>query len=588
MQQSENQILHTYIVILLQHDRLTKPSGCLLIPSQKEFLFHYPKSPKMKFRRDRLFKYLYMAFLPAILTSLMLTCRAQTKTEQASTDSLSVAGKFSDQKLAVFDSLNVKTFFSRYPELATYQPAVVDFYRKRIFSYAWYDKGALNFQAQALSSRVLNISEDGIYQTAPYFKVLDSLVNSPREGNKKLRPDPTTELMLTAQYFLYSKIAWQGQDDSLSTTAGWYIPRKKIAYAELLDSLLSEHDAKGLFHEPVYRQYELLKSFLKKYRALSLQAWPILLDSLRPLRPGDTARVIAQIRQRLFKLGDHNGDTLSTRYDRELTNGLAHFQQRHGLKKDGLLGPDTFAQLNIPIAQRIKQIIVNMERCRWLPVSSDADYLAVNIPEYKLHIYRGDSLLWSCNVVVGQSWSKTTVFSGNLKQIVFSPYWNLPESIVKKEILPEMQKNPDYLAEHDMEIRAYNGKVPVVRQRPGKRNSLGLVKFIFPNSYSIYMHDTPSKSLFGETERAFSHGCIRVMEPVKLAEFLLGNQRNWNKERIVGAMHAGRERYVALTRQVPVYIAYLTAFCDRDNILNFRNDIYNLDEDMAVTLISGL
>ncbi|GGI26492.1 hypothetical protein GCM10008119_22930 [Pedobacter mendelii] len=393
--------------------------------------------------------------------------------------------------------------------------------------------------------------------------------------------------MLTAQYFLFSKIAWQGQDDSLSTTAGWFIPRKKIVYAQLLDSLLSEQDTIGLFTEPVYRQYELLKSFLKKYRDLSTQAWPVLLDSLRPLKPGDSAQVIAQIRQRLLKLGDHNGDTLSTRYDQSLIESLEHFQQRHGLKEDGLLGPDTFAQLNIPLEQRIKQIIVNMERCRWLPVRSDGDYLAVNIPEYKLHVYRGDSLLWSCNVVVGQSWSRTTVFFGELKHIVFSPYWNIPESIVIKEVLPGMRKDHDYLSKHDMEITAYRNKIPVVRQRPGKRNSLGLVKFMFPNSYNIYMHDTPSKSLFGETERAFSHGCIRVMEPVKLAEFLLANQKNWNKGRILDAMHLGRERYVALSQQVPVYIAYLTAFCDRNNVLNFRNDIYNLDEPMAASLIAN-
>ncbi|WP_167459375.1 L,D-transpeptidase family protein [Pedobacter jejuensis] len=541
----------------------------------------------MKFRKDRLLKYLYTALRPITLISVMLSCRAQTKTELVSTDSLSVTGKFSDQKIAVFDSLNVITFFSRYPKLATYQPALVDFYRKRKFSYAWYDKGRLNFQAHNLSSRVLNISAEGIYQTLPYLSVLDSLVNSPTEGTKKLTPNPTTELMLTAQYFLFSKIAWQGQDDSLSTTSGWFIPRKKIAYAQLLDSLLSEQNTKRQFAVPVYRQYELLKSFLKKYRDLSFQDWPVLLDSLRPLRPGDSALVIAEVRLRLFKLGDLIGDTISTTYDQELIDGLEHFQQRHGLKEDGLLGPDTFAQLNVPIAQRIKQIIVNMERCRWLPVGSDADYLAVNIPEYKLHVYRGDSLLWSCNVVVGQSWSRTTVFFGELKHIVFSPYWNIPESIVKKEVLPGMQRDPAYLSKHDMQITTYRGKIPVVRQKPGKRNSLGLVKFIFPNSYSIYMHDTPSKSLFGETERAFSHGCIRVMEPVKLAEFLLANQKNWNKEKILGAMHLGRERYVTLTQQVPVYIAYLTAFCDRNNVLNFRNDIYNLDEPMAASLIAN-
>lgn len=542
----------------------------------------------MNLKVYRLLKCLYNIILPVILISSILTCRAQQKKEHTSSDSLSIAGKFSDQKFAVFDSLAVETFFLRFPELAAYQPALRNFYRKRKFAYAWYDKDLLTFQAHNLSNRVLNISEEGIYRLPPYSSILDSLINSPIQALKKPQVDITTELMLTAQYFLFSKLAWYGQDDALSSTAAWFIPRKKLAYAEIFDSLLHEKDAKEVFHEPVYRQYELLKSFLKKYRNLSSNNWPILLDSLRPLRPGDSAQVIAQIRLRLFKLGDHNGDTLSTTYDQELIDGLEHFQQRHGLKEDGLLGPDTFAQLNVPLAQRIKKIIFNMERCRWLPVSSDADYLAVNIPEYKLHVYHRDSLLWSCNVVVGQSWSQTTVFFGNLKHIVFSPYWNLPESIVKKEVLPGIQKDPAYLVQHDMEITAYNGKVPIVRQRPGKRNSLGLVKFIFPNSYSIYMHDTPSKSLFGETERAFSHGCIRVMEPVKLAQFLLGNQREWTKEKIVSAMHSGRERYVPLKKQVPVYIAYLTAFCDRDNVLNFRNDIYNLDEAMAASLISGL
>jgi len=521
-----------------------------------------------------------------MLISAILNCKAQQKKEHPSLDSLSLAGKFSDQKLAVFDSSGVETFFSRYPDLARYQPALRDFYRKRKFAYVWYDKELLTFQAYNLSNRVLNIREDGIYRSPPYLKALDSLVNSQKDKTKKLQPDLTTELMLTSQYFLFSKIAWQGQDDSLSLASGWFIPRKKIAFSELLDSLLSEKDAKEIFHEPVYRQYELLKSFLKKYRNLSSLPWPILLDSVRPLRPDDSARVIVQVRLRLFRLGDFIGDTVSTRYDEGLIEGLKHFQQRHGLKEDGLLGPDTFAQLNIPLDRRIKQIIVNMERCRWLPVSSDADYLAVNIPEYKLHVYHRDSLLWSCNVVVGQSWTRTTVFFGNLKNVVFSPYWNLPESIVKNEVIPGIDKDPAYLNKHNMEIMGYTGRIPIIRQKPGPRNSLGQVKFLFPNSYSIYMHDTPSKSLFGETDRAFSHGCIRVMEPVKLAGFLLDNQKGWNKERIAAAMNSGRESYVTVKKQVPVYIAYLTAFCDRNNVLNFRNDIYNLDEAMASSLIT--
>ncbi|MFC3560589.1 L,D-transpeptidase family protein [Pedobacter jamesrossensis] len=518
--------------------------------------------------------------------SLILSCRAQERKERLSKDSLALVKKSSDEKLVTFDSLNVATFFSSYPELYKYQYTLMDFYRKREFSYAWYDKGELSLQAQNLSNRLLNISEEGIYRIPPYSRVLDSLVNNPVDSKKNLQPNPTTELMLTAQYLLFSKMAWQGQDDSLSRVAGWFIPRKKIAYADLLDSLLNEQEDKVVFHEPVYRQYELLKSYLKKYKLLSFEPWPPLLDSLIPLKPGDTAQVIIQIKLRLFKLGDYNGAIFIASYDQELIDGLKHFQQRHGLKEDGLLGPDTFAQLNISIEQRIKQIIVNMERCRWLPVSSDGDYLAVNIPEYKLHVYHRDSLLWSCKVVVGQSWSRTNVFFGNLKHIVFSPYWNLPESIVKQEVLPGIEKDPGYLAKHNMEITYYKGKLAAVRQRPGVRNSLGLVKFIFPNSYNIYMHDTPSKSLFGETDRAFSHGCIRVMEPVKLSEFLLDNQKEWTKERIEASMNSGREKYVSIKKQVPVYIAYLTAFCDRNNVLNFRKDIYKLDEAIATSLIA--
>lgn len=529
----------------------------------------------------------YLRKIPlAILTIFaVLNCQAQDKKKPVNSDSLAVAGNFSRQETSKFDPTALDTFFVRFPLLSTYQRTVKDFYQKRNFAYAWYDKQLLIEQAQNLSNRVVNLKEDGIDQKAPYFRVLDSLVNGIRDNQKLAIPDPTTELMLTAQYFLFSKLAWHGQDDSVSKAAGWFIPRKKIAYAKLLDSLLDESNAKDVFQEPVYRQYELLKSFLKKYRKLAAKPWPILLNRLKPLKPGDSAAVILQIKMRLSKLGDYSGSTFNTRYDQQFIGALKRFQQRHGLKEDGLLGPNTIEQLNRPLSQRITQIIINMERCRWLPVSSDGDYLAVNIPEYKLHVYHRDSLQWSSNVVVGQTWNSTTVFSGIIENVVFSPYWNLPESIVRKEVLPGIEKDADYLNKHDMEITRYNGSLPSVRQRPGPRNSLGMVKFLFPNSYSIYIHDTPAKSLFGETERAFSHGCIRVMEPLKLATFLLANQTEWTVARIDAAMKSGKEKYVPMKKKVPVYIAYLTAFCDRDNVLNFRNDIYNLDEAMATSLI---
>ncbi|HMG10141.1 MAG TPA: L,D-transpeptidase family protein, partial [Mucilaginibacter sp.] len=227
------------------------------------------------------------------------------------------------------------------------------------------------------------------------------------------------------------------------------------------------------------------------------------------------------------------------------------------------------------------------ERCRWLPVSLNTDYLAVNIPEFKLHVYHADSLLWSCNVVVGQEVHQTVIFYGVMQFVVFSPYWNLPESIIRNEVLPAIKRNPNYINEHNMLITGKVNGLPVIKQKPGPANSLGLVKFLFPNSYSIYLHDTPSKSLFGESSRAFSHGCIRVGEPARLASFLLKYDSTWTAARINKAMHLGKEQQITLQQKTPVFIAYFTAFTDRSNKLNFRKDIYNRDERLASMILSG-
>jgi murein L,D-transpeptidase YcbB/YkuD len=223
--------------------------------------------------------------------------------------------------------------------------------------------------------------------------------------------------------------------------------------------------------------------------------------------------------------------------------------------------------------------MVNLERSRWLPDHIGGEYIAVNIPEFKLHVFRNDSVLWTMNVVVGKAANKTVIFSGDLKYVVFSPYWNVPASILKKEVLPGIQRNKNYLASHHME---WNGNS--VRQKPGPWNSLGQVKFLFPNSYSIYLHDTPSKSLFNEDQRAFSHGCIRVAEPRKLAMYLLKNDPAWDEKKIGDAMNSGREKTVTLMQSIPVFIGYLTAWVSPQGQLNFRNDIYGRDSRLAKML----
>ena len=232
-----------------------------------------------------------------------------------------------------------------------------------------------------------------------------------------------------------------------------------------------------------------------------------------------------------------------------------------------------------------QQILVNLERMRWMPAQDDSNHIFVNIPDYKMYVYDSSKLRFSMNVIVGKTATSTTIFSGNLKYVVFSPYWNVPYSIVKNEIAPGMKRSGSYLSRHNMEVIG-KGKdgLPVIRQNPGGSNSLGRVKFLFPNSYDIYFHDTPNKGLFGSTNRNFSHGCIRLSEPKKLAQYLLRNDTAWNEEKIDSAMHLSKEKSITLKKQVPVTLAYFTAWVDEKGLLNFRRDIYKHDSVLAARL----
>ncbi|TDQ11350.1 L,D-transpeptidase family protein [Pedobacter metabolipauper] len=523
-------------------------------------------------------------------------CRqSEKKGNQISADSLkrkaikewnkTIPGSFNSEKDLFFDTTQIESFVKAYPLLEKYAGSIRKFYSGRQHAYAWYNKNGLIEQAGNLADRVKNLEKEGINKEIPYRVTFDSLLYA--RTSKK--PDIKLELMLTAQYFAFAQLVWQGADASVSKASEWYLPRKKVSYEQFLDSMIkSPSKFTATQAPPVYRQYDLLKGFLVKYRELDrLDHWPRIIADQKSYRPGDSSQIIIQIKKRLFELADLKGDTSSIYYDEELLKAMKSFQSRHGMSADGVIGIGTINELNVPLKTRIRQIMVNMERSRWLPVQLNSDYLAVNIPEFKLHVYQKDSLQWSGNVVVGQSVHKTVIFSGDMKYIVFSPYWNVPPSIVRNEILPAMRKNRGYINQHRMEITGYSEGLPTVRQKPGPGNSLGQVKFLFPNSYNIYLHDTPSKSLFGENERAFSHGCIRVQDPAKLAAFLLRNDPSWNDQKISAAMNSGKEKYITLKDKVPVFIAYFTAFTDRENRLNFRKDIYNRDEVLANMLLNG-
>jgi murein L,D-transpeptidase YcbB/YkuD len=529
----------------------------------------------------RIYSYLRATFLAGMLLSAALVGCGQQAKKTVSVDSVArewdktIPGNFSAQSKLTFDSTQIDVFLSRYPAFTAYSSSMQSFYRQRNYAYAWFEKGRLIEQAGNLLNRVRNMQNDGVYKKAPYLTKVDSLLAGQANPDEAPSVDPTLELMLTAQYFAFSKLAWDGMNSSASEAAKWHLPRKRLSYNSYLDSVLQLPAKQFAATEPVYRQYELLKGFLKRYRDLSLT------DNWAPIQKnsGSPAFNLA-IKSRLYKLGDLKGDTLSGLMDAEINLSLQRFQTRHGLSVTGLVDNATLKELNVPLTTRIKQILVNMERSRWLPLSLDSDYLAVNIPEYKLHVYHADSLLWSCNVVVGKTTNPTTIFYGEVKYVVFSPYWNIPRSIVLKEVLPGIKKNANYLSLHNMEITGQLNGLPVIRQKPGPQNSLGRVKFLFPNDYNIYLHDTPSKSLFWERSRSFSHGCIRVSEPEKLANFLLKDSKAWSGDKIRTAMYSGKEKTVTLNYKTPVFIAYFTAFTSRDGDLNFRKDIYSRDQSL--------
>ena len=485
-----------------------------------------------------------------------------------------IRGVFSPQKTLHFDRSAIGPFLASHPSFKSYAADIQQFYARRRYAYAWYDEHGMVEQADNLYNYLLNMHTEGLPQQIVYPDALNEIFDDPAD-----KRNPEHELMLTAQYFRYASTVWGGISEKETKKMEWFLPRKKLDLPSLLDSMIRDSSLLGRGYS--IRQYNLLKNCLRQYKGLDSAAGHTVLSGHQAFRKGDSAKAIAQVRTKLRAFGDLASDSGGALFDEDLEVGVRRFQDRMGIKADGVLGRGTMLKINTPVARIIRQIMVNMERCRWVPDSLTNNYFIVNIPAFSLLAYSRDTLAFTMKVVVGKALHKTVIFNGDLKYVVFSPYWNVPPDILKKEILPALQKDPNYLARNNME---WNGKA--VRQKPGPKNSLGLVKFLFPNSYHIYFHDTPAKSLFNEDQRAFSHGCIRLAEPKKMAIFLLRDDPRWTEKRVDQAMGGGKEIYVTLPKPVPVYIAYLTAWADRDGRLNLRDDIYHRDEQLSSMILN--
>lgn len=484
-----------------------------------------------------------------------------------------------------FDSASMEKYI-RFEALGdTLADRIRSFYNTRNYQFAWFlDSGAAEYLTTFIDMQNNYIGYSG--DSSLYDPQLEPLIDSVKQKGPRIDAGDSlvanTELRLTEQFFRFASRAWQGRR-GLDKELEWFIPRKKIDVVGLLDSLIKNRGKDAAQYEPLNRQYNLLKEYLLKYYGIEKNGgWPAVQADKRSYRLGDSAAVIRQIKKRLFMSGDYPSEDSSARFNGPLQEAVKIYQQRLGLSEDGVIGPRLITEMNRSTGERIRQLLVNMERIRWVPAQPPADYLLINIPEYRLHVYEGGQYAWNMNIVVGSTAHNTVIFSGDLKYVVFSPYWNVPASILKNEILPGIRRNKNYLANHNME---WYGNA--VRQKPGPNNSLGEVKFLFPNSYNIYLHDTPSRDLFSRDQRAFSHGCIRLSEPAKLARYLLRSDPKWDSLSIAKAMKSRKEQYVTLKEPVPVYIGYFTAWVDRNGRLNFRDDVYGHDKKMAAHLFAS-
>lgn len=492
---------------------------------------------------------------------------------EQSADSLplnEVAGNFSAQSSLVFDSTVLDKFLKQYPLFKPYAKDLRKFYSMRGYSYAWHTKRGLIEQSNILYNRIMQQKDNGLKPEIPYA---DEYNNWMEEDSRDTVP--MRDVMLTGQYLHYARQVISGVVDQDLRAVEWYIPRKRTDYASILDSML--RGMKVNTRKLLYPQYYKLQAKLKHYYDIEHEGrWIQIQPDRKKYQPGDSSPVVALIRKKLFQAGDIAKDNGSAVYDEELKIGVIEFQRRFGLAEDGIIGPAVLKEMATPISKRIEKILINMERCRWIPNETNGDYLYVNIPDFKLSAVENDSVVWSSAVVVGKATNKTVIFRGAMKYVVFSPYWHVPPSIVKNEIIPALEQDPDYLYRNNMEY--YEGDK--IRQLPGPDNSLGQVKFLFPNSFNIYLHDTPAKSLFQRDKRAFSHGCIRVEKATELANYLLRDDPSWTSERIREAMDSGVEKFVTLKKPIPVYLLYFTAFVDDGGKLNFREDIYGRDQEL--------
>ncbi|AHJ98054.1 L,D-transpeptidase family protein [Hymenobacter swuensis] len=527
------------------------------------------------------------------------------------------------------DSVYIVKYMSTEPKFKDQTEWAKKFYRERGFRLGWFRNHELVPQARTLLGVINKAADEGLdpkeYKTKDFEKLFKDLEAAQGDSTKRNTLEKEIDVALSGTYFNYASDFYRGTVDPRAVKAiDWNVKRNKIKLHKALMTILKERESTYGYYdfEPLHPEYDRLKKALADYRAIQRNGgWPVLPATTR-LKPGATSAAVAVLRTRLLgpdaaapttgtpavAVANNPGKPaapaapVAQAYDAELVAAVKEFQAMNGLKPDGIVTGETLRLLNISVAQRIDQITLNMERWRWIPKKFEPNYLLVNIPEYTLHVVEENKEKFTMPVIVGKTLNATPVFSDKMEFVVLAPYWNVPFSIIDKELRPKLVGNAQATLDRlDMEVvKGWGAKATPVdpnsidwanvsqktwkytlRRRPGPKNDLGDVKFIFPNSNDIYLHDTPHDELFSQTKRGFSHGCVRVAEPIKLAEYLLRDKPDWDRTAIMDTIAGRREKYVTLPEKLPVYLVYFTTWVDEAGKVHFRDDIYGHDKALA-------
>ena len=486
----------------------------------------------------------------------------------ASTFSTSEIGRQLKQRVDLARSCPIITLDG---ELCHASEVLPRFYRQREYSPAWSSGTGPLPQAETLIRALKEAGAEGLnphdYHLARIQALLEK-VGAPRRAESQSHAQSLADLdfLFTDAFLIYGSHLLRGRVDPESVEAQWYVERRERDLREVLEKALYENRIREALHllAPTHAAYLRMRGALERYRKMAVSGgWPIVPGGPL-LEKDDRSERVTLLRLRLAAEGDLPKTETEDRqaFDVELDQAVRRFQQRHGLKVDGVVGPKTLAALNVSAGERVRQLLVNMERWRWLPQELGPRYILVDIANFRLKVMEEGRSVFETRVVVGKPFWSTPVFNGTMTYLVLNPYWNIPTSIALGETLPKSQKDPEYLSKERIQLvqgwgpdeRIIDPKesawskeeirsgVYRLRQRPGSDNSLGLVKFMFPNKFNVYLHDTPAKALFDEPSRGYSHGCIRVERPIELAEYMLHDDPRWTPTDILRVLETGVEK----------------------------------------------